>query len=104
MKKILLNFGMIKSQEQAQEYLAFELDFPEYYGKNLEALYDCLTDVCEDTCIGVFGTEKEEEEGLQHYLRKIMKVLRDAEEENTHLCVIFQELEENYKKNEGLLL
>lgn len=102
MKKILLDFGVADSQEQVHDYLALVLDFPEYYGKNLDALYDCLTDICEDTCVGIFSKEKDRD--LDRYLRMVKKVLRDAEEENPHLCVIFGELEENYEENERLSL
>ena len=28
------------------------LGFPDYYGENLDALYDCLTDIREDTAVG----------------------------------------------------
>lgn len=100
MKKILLDFKLTRTSEQVQEYLAFKLEFPEYYGKNLEALYDCLTEIGDDTCIGVF--EPESEGDVQRYIRLVKKVLKDAEEENPHLCVIFAQLDENYEENEGL--
>lgn len=102
MKKILLDFRLADTPEMVQEYLALELDFPEYYGKNLDALYDCLTDIGDDTCIGVFGDDEDQKTGT--YLKKVKKVMRDAEEENPHLCVIFERLEENYGEDEGLLL
>lgn len=93
MRKILLNLHVPKTAEQVQRYLALELDFPEYYGGNLDALYDMLTDLTEDTCIGIF--EPEEKTELSGYLSRVKRVFQDAEEENPHLCVIFSELEEN---------
>lgn len=102
MRKVLLDFKLTATPEQMQDYLAFKLEFPDYYGKNLDALYDSLTEIGEDTCIGVFETEKDGEAG--RYLRMVKKVLRDAEEENPHLCVVFADLEENYGENEGLEL
>ena len=39
------------------EQLAQELHFPEYYGKNLDALYDCLTEVQEDVELEVINLE-----------------------------------------------
>lgn len=100
MRKILLDFNLTRTPEQVQEYLAFKMEFPEYYGKNLDALYDCLTEICDDTCIGVF--EKDDEGEADRYIRMVKKVLQDAEEMNPHLCVIFSRLEENYGENEGL--
>ena len=38
-----LDGKMIK--EGGHDYLMEALDFPEYYGKNLDALYDCLTEI-----------------------------------------------------------
>ena len=44
MRKMLLDFHVPKTPEQAQRYLALELDLPDYYGRNLDALYDMLTE------------------------------------------------------------
>ncbi|WP_298498911.1 barstar family protein [uncultured Methanobrevibacter sp.] len=32
-------------QEKGHDYLMDALDFPDYYGKNLDALYDCLCEM-----------------------------------------------------------
>lgn len=105
MKKILLDFHVVKNQEQLQDYLALMFGFPDYYGKNLDALYDMLTELTEDTCVGVFGTEETDGDGrLAKYLRRVSRVFQDAEEENPHLCVIFQEFERNFEGSEGELL
>ena len=96
MKKVLLDFRVTKTAEQVQDYLALEFDFPDYYGKNLDALYDMLTEPGEELCVGVFEPE-DEDEHLRHYLRGVKQELRDAEEENPRLCVIFSNLEENYQ-------
>ena len=31
--------------EQGHDYLSEALNFPDYYGKNLDALYDCLCEI-----------------------------------------------------------
>lgn len=36
---------MMADRDAAHEYLAAVLEFPEYYGKNLDALYDCLSEM-----------------------------------------------------------
>ena len=103
MKKILLDFYVTKTREQVQDYMALMLEFPDYYGDNLDALYDMLTELSEDTCVGVFGTEDgpERDERLISYLNRVIRVFQDAQEENPHLCVIFQELEKNFQNGEG---
>lgn len=45
-----------KIKEYSHEYLIKTLDLPDYYGRNLDALYDCLTDICEDTEIHLFNS------------------------------------------------
>ena len=41
--KVTLNFTRIPTPEAAHEYLKNALALPEYYGKNLDALYDVLS-------------------------------------------------------------
>lgn len=95
MRKVLLDFKLTHTPEQVQDYLALELDFPEHYGKNLDALYDMLTELREDTCIGIFEPEQERE--VDSYIHKVKRVMWDAEAENPHLCVISADLEENFE-------
>lgn len=55
--------------------MAEMLEFPDYYGKNLDALYDCLTELGECTIV------LEGEDILQEsdcYGAKVLKVLREA--------------------------
>lgn len=99
MRKVLLDLRLASTPELIQEYLAFKLDFPDYYGGNLDALYDCLTEICEDTCVGFFEQENHPQ---TEYLKKVRKVMKDAEQDNPHLCVVFSELEENYTDDEVL--
>ncbi len=58
MKKITIDFGgpdaaAALSRREIHEYIAEKMDFPPYYGHNLDALYDCLTDICEPTAVGL---------------------------------------------------
>ena len=64
--------------------LGKELRFPDWYGGNLDALFDCLTDLREDTVICL-----ENPDGLERRLGafggRALRVLREAAEENPHL-------------------
>ena len=83
----------VSSKEEFHRILAETLHFPAHYGRNLDALYDCLTDIGEDTCVGFF--EPEEENEIRPYLQRVKRVLRDAENENLHLAVVFCTPEDN---------
>lgn len=45
MKQVTLDGNLLADAAQAHDYLKEILEIPEYYGKNLDALYDCLTDL-----------------------------------------------------------
>jgi len=45
MRKLTINGKRLKSREALHEYIAKKLNFPEYYGNNLDALYDCLCEI-----------------------------------------------------------
>ena len=45
MKQITLDGNILADIAQVHDYIKEMLDFPEYYGKNLDALYDCLGDL-----------------------------------------------------------
>ena len=53
------------------------MNFPEYYGMNLDALYDVLTDPCEETVLTYKTSGKVFERGF-------ISVLKDAAMENLH--------------------
>ena len=87
MRKVILNFSEAGTEEDIHEILQKALEFPAYYGRNLDALYDCLTDVREDTAVGF--CQRTDDSAAAAYLRKAGRVFLDAEEENPHLAVFF---------------
>lgn len=45
MKEYLIDCAMMTDRKSAHAYLAQALELPDYYGGNLDALYDCLTEL-----------------------------------------------------------
>lgn len=94
MRKIELDFNIPHSKEQLHEYLKIKFDFPDYYGNNLDALYECLTDISEPTAAALlfsYTDYDEEDHSLTAYFEKIKKVFLDAEEDNPELAVFIFE-------------
>ena len=51
MKSVSLDAKNMVEKEKMHEYFAKKFDLPEYYGKNLDALFDCLCEINEPTLI-----------------------------------------------------
>ena len=69
--KVYINAEKLTKKEAAHEYLKYMLDLPEYYGKNLDALHDCLTDFRDLTLIIVNSD-------CGGYFRKLLPVMQDS--------------------------
>ena len=82
MKNIVINCEKLLQKEQAHLHLAEVLDFPDYYGKNLDALFDCLTELGECTIVlnGENTLRKTDCYGTQ-----VLKVLEEAVRVNSNL-------------------
>ena len=82
----ILNGSAIDTKEALHSELIRALPLPEWYGKNLDALYDCLTDLSDPTEILLLHAEAMER-ALGDYALRFELVLRDAAEENRRLTV-----------------
>lgn len=51
--QIRLALENFKTKETAHTYLKKTLHFPNYYGENLDALYDCLCEIALKTTVTV---------------------------------------------------
>ena len=73
---------LLRGDELTHENLAQAFGFPEYYGGNLDALHDCLTEIGCDTAVIAADMDRANEMG-----RRIYEVLRDSAGENPHLSL-----------------
>ena len=51
MKNVSLDAKKMVEKEKMHDYLAKKFDLPEHYGRNLDALFDCLCEINEPTLI-----------------------------------------------------
>lgn len=81
MKKVQLDGAACRSQEELHDQLKTVLNLPDYYGKNLDALWDCLTGEVtlpvELTWVN-FQTSKD---ALGDYAENLRQLFQEAEEE-----------------------
>jgi len=90
MEEYVLDFSNITTKESLHDYIAETLDFPEYYGKNLDALYDCVTDLsqCSITITGIDALYE-----LGQYGMRIIEVFQDAAEDNEDIELVIEDLD-----------
>ncbi len=87
MRKITLDLKKMASLPDLHKHLRRELALPVYYGANLDALYDCLTDITEDTQLLVPAAVADDA-NLGWYGQQFLQVLQDAAAVNEHLQVL----------------
>ena len=88
MRTVVLDCAQMTSREAAHDYLARELSFPDWYGRNLDALYDLLS-----TCpeLNLTLTNAAAIAKLFRYGDNLMLTLRDAAEANPNFTLEIQE-------------
>ncbi len=67
----------VRGRENLHEILAEKLKLPEWYGKNLDALYDCLTEPGEEIFLPLRGWEAVEKT-LGGYAKGLLRALEGA--------------------------
>lgn len=82
MREIVFDGAELRYPQQIQDALAEQMGFPEWYGRNLDALHDCLGDIGEETVIVLLNW------GKDGYQAAVLRVMRDVAGENDYLCVI----------------
>lgn len=89
MRTVKLNVEKMTGLTALHKYLRSALALPVYYGSNLDALYDCLTEITEETEL-IVPQDVTKEEYLGWYGSQLLQVLQDAAEENPSLKVKIQ--------------
>lgn len=85
MLEYTLDGSYLRNPQEAHEYLMEQLELPEYYGHNLDALYDCLTEMGEAE-ITIWNADRE-----NPFTERLLQVFEDATEDNDELAIIIIE-------------
>ena len=78
------------SEAVLHDYLKHRLHFPEYYGANLSALADCLSEMGTPALITIDVDEKDIEPGMQAYLLRFVQVVARESFVNPKVSLIIQ--------------
>lgn len=77
-KNVILDFREVRYYQEIHRIIKEALDFPEWYGENLDALWDCLTDCIdeEELNIEIFGFENIQKRFPQ-VAEKLLQIFRE---------------------------
>ena len=85
MKKITIDFNGCRTYHKFHQILKEAFDFPNYYGENLDALWDCLDNYCDfDLIVEIKGFNSLPKE-LKQYIPKVMNVFDDVTESTPNI-------------------
>lgn len=87
MINITLNGKNMTSKKRAHDYIKWKLKSKEYYGENLDALWDVLSTYNQEIEISFISTDALIE-CLGDYGEAIISVFKDAAEENTKIMLM----------------
>lgn len=91
-RKIIIDFSNCKCVGEIHEKLKESFGFPDYYGRNWSAFWDCLDDFCGDrtseTTVHVDGLNHLSKE-LGSYAEKMVVIMRRAEEKYPLVHFVF---------------
>ena len=78
MKEILLDGKKFTSKEKLHDILKSKLNLPDYYGRNLDALWDCITGDVQLPISIVWTNFENSKEFIGDYAEKVLKIFLDA--------------------------
>ncbi len=86
--ELRLNGGQLTDRQQLHEAIAQQLRLPDYYGKNLDALWDILSSWNEPLQIVVEDSGRLIG-GLGSYGEAVLQLFQEAEAENSVISVVY---------------
>ena len=98
MDKYIVDFSKVKHYIEIHEVLKRDLDLPDYYGGNTDALWDCLTDMLGDpSYIEIIGFEdvqqryKNEWDSVIEIFKKAKHAYNDQYADRFFVTIVYQD-------------
>lgn len=89
MKKVILNGKRMITKEKTHAYLKRKFNFPDYYGRNLDALWDLLS-VWDKELLIVIINKADVIENLEAYGNSLLKLFDELDDENRNISVRYE--------------
>lgn len=89
-REAYVNAACCASREQLHAHLKESLGFPDYYGANLSALADCLSEASDYLLIDVSLSEDEFEPDMWEYLIRFVQVCAREALSNQNVSLIVE--------------
>lgn len=89
MRTILLDFKKFHHKETFHPYMKKKVQLPEYYGNNLDAMWDAMSYLKEDLRLCIYNWEDHDEADTETYSKAVIAALRELSEHNSHIRLEF---------------
>ena len=89
MEEIIIDCAAIRTKEALHQHFRDALGFPDWYGNNLDALYDQLTSIGVDTQV-ILQNWSEAEASLDRYAVCARQAMEDAQQNNPKLKIVLE--------------
>ena len=86
MKTYIIDLTSVYNTDELHAAIRDVLPLPDYYGNNLDALHDVLTDIREECRIAFLHTD-EADITMPNYMRSLRTMCKDVMEENKKLKI-----------------
>ena len=90
MRNIEINLADVKTFDDFHNEVSSKLGFPEYYGRNLDAMHDCLTDIADEVEVVFTGVKecRAVSPEMSAYIDGLERMLNDTADECDNLTFI----------------
>jgi Barstar, RNAse (barnase) inhibitor len=89
-RNITIDFVGVSDKEEFHNRIKEAIQVPDYYGNNLDALYDILTEELNEAVIRILGINKMDP-SMNDYIKRFRRMCSDICEENDEIKIIFVE-------------
>ncbi len=90
MKKVSIDGRYISTYQELHELLQKKLEFPDFYGANLDALWDCLTGMIELPLELHWRHYDVSQQRLGERAERVKEVMKEAEEQGIGFRLIVE--------------